>query len=89
MTCRFLIPLIALAFATSCDSPLVEEAKEAEGDGRTISNEMMRTMYPSSFTPGEPEYLERDFEAGADFICAEIRANYDRDICSEPEINWQ
>ena len=85
----FVILLLPVTLLAACDSPLVDEAKEAERDGRTISNEMMSAMYPSSFKPGEPEYLERDFEAGADFICAEIRAQYDRDICSEPGINWQ
>jgi hypothetical protein len=58
-------------------------------NGRVISNELMSEMYPKSFSPGSPEYLERDFEAGADFICDEIKIKYQRDICSESEINWR
>jgi hypothetical protein len=71
------------------DSSLVREAKEAEGDGRVISNEMMQEMYPASFRPGNPEYLERDFEAGADFICDEIKKHYGSDLCAEPKIKWR
>ena len=73
----------------SCTSPLVDEAKKAERDGRVINNEVMLAMYPASFKSGKPQYLERDFEAGADFICTEIEAKYNRDICSDPKINWR
>lgn len=83
-----LCPLVLLATA-ACDSPVVSEAKRAEDDGRVINNEMMAAMYPRTFRTGSPPYLERDFEAGADFICAEIRDKYDRDLCSEPEIGWR
>lgn len=78
-----------LVLVPACDSELIEVAKEAESNGRTINNEVMQGMYPRSFRPGSPAYLERDFEAGADMICDEIRAKYQRDICSEPEINWR
>lgn len=81
------IPILALT--TGCESKLTREAREAEEDGRVISNEMMSQMYPKSFRPGTPQYLERDFEAGADFICDEIRIKYDRDICKESEIKWR
>jgi hypothetical protein len=81
------ISLVALTSA--CDSSLVREAKQAEDDGEVISNEIMTAMYPQSFQPGFPQYLERDFEAGADFICDEIQFEYQRDICSEPQINWR
>ncbi|WP_417592063.1 hypothetical protein [Parasphingorhabdus sp.] len=81
----------ALALIGSCDSnsSLVAEAGRAEIDGRVISNELMAEMYPRSFRPGSPKYLERDFEAGADFICDEIKIEFQRDICSEPEVNWR
>lgn len=81
------IPLLALA--TACDSSLVRQAEQAESDGDIISNEAMSAMYPHSFRPGFPKYLERDFEAGADFICDEIKLQYDRDICADPQINWR
>lgn len=81
------VPLLALT--TACDSSLLREAKVAEREGRTISNEMMAGLYPQSFRPGEPPYLERDFEAGADFICDEIKVKLERDVCSEPEVNWR
>lgn len=58
-------------------------------DGAVVNNEAMVAMYPSTFRPGSPAYLERDFEAGADFICDEIKVKYQRDICSEPDINWR
>lgn len=80
-------PLLMLA--TGCDSAIVDEAQRAEDDGAVISNEAMASMYPETFHPGSPAYLERDFEAGADFICAEIRAKHGRDLCSEPKINWR
>ncbi len=74
---------------TGCDSPVIREAKEAESEGRVINNEAMRAMYPASFRPGSPQYLERDFEAGAEFICDEIKVKYKRDICSEERMNWR
>ena len=80
-------PLLMLAAA--CDSAVVDEAQRAEDEGAVVSNEAMKAMYPASFRPGSPVYLERDFEAGADFICDEIKAKYDRDICSEPDIHWR
>jgi hypothetical protein len=80
------------AFMLTCgcsESSLLVEAKKAEAEGRVINNEMMSALYPSSYRPGSPQYLERDFEAGADFICAEIKKKYERDICSEDKINWR
>jgi len=78
-----------MAGATACDSKLIREAKEAEDEGAVIDNDMMAAMHPQTFRRGSPAYLERDFEAGADFICAEIKAKHRRDLCSEPEINWK
>ena len=69
--------------------PLAALAVSACGNGDTISNEAMTEMYPKSFRPGDPPYSERDYEAGADFICDEIKVKYDRDICSESAINWR
>lgn len=69
-------------------SDLVREAAAAEKDGRTISNFMLQSLYPQSFTPGNPKYLERDFEAGADMICTEIELKYGEDICSNSGIGW-
>ncbi|KMS54443.1 hypothetical protein V474_21420 [Novosphingobium barchaimii LL02] len=88
MAMRWLcIPLLGLTSA--CDSAVISKAKRAENDGNIIDNDMMTQMYPRSYRPGSPPYLERDYEAGADFICAEIKLKYRRDICSEPEINWK
>lgn len=89
LTARKWLWLSALAITAACDSSVIREAKQAENEGRVISNELMSEMYPQSFRPGFPRYLERDFEAGADFICDDIRNKYQRDICSEPEINWR
>lgn len=70
--------LLGVLFLTSgCDSPSV------------ISNELMQEMYPDTFRSGDPPYLERDFEAGADFICDEVKNEIGRDLCSEPSINWR
>jgi len=81
--------LTAAFLIVGCDTSLIREAKGAENEGRVIHNEVMGAMYPQSFQPGSPEYLERDFEAGADFICNEIKAKYQRDICSEKQMNWR
>ena len=70
-------------------SPIVQEARKAEREERIISNEMMLKTYPKSFRPGSPKYLERDFEAGADFICDEFENKYKKDFCAEPDINWR
>lgn len=86
----FPIATNALAFLlTGCGQGVVTEAFEAERDGRIISNKLMTEMYPSTFRKGEPPYLERDFEAGADFICDEIKMKRKRDICAEADINWR
>ena len=55
------------------ETRLVKEAISAEKDGRTVNNQTMEIFYPQSYRSGYPEYLERDFEAGADFICDEIQ----------------
>lgn len=81
------VPL--LLTVAGCGSAIVDEARRAEKEGEVVSNEAMRAMYPKSFRPGSPAYLERDFEAGADFICDEIRAQRGQDICSEPDIHWR
>ena len=59
------------------------------GCGPRISNEMMSEMYPSSFRSGSPPYLERDFEAGANFICDDIKQKRHKDICAEGDIHWR
>lgn len=79
----------ALWFTAACDSPIIREARRAEKSERVISNEMMAAMYPQAFKPGSPQYLERDFEAGANFICDQIKLRQGRDICADPEINWR
>ncbi|MGR4893309.1 hypothetical protein ACIPPQ_19965 [Sphingopyxis sp. LARHCG72] len=84
---RLCIPLLLLTSA--CDSAIVDEAQRAEDEGAVVNNGTMEAMYPETFRPGSPAYLERDFEAGADFICDEIKAKHKRDICSEPDIHWR
>ena len=88
-TLSYLLCVPTLVLTTACNSSIIEEAKQAENDGRVINNEAMSGLYPQSFRPGSPKYLERDFEAGADFICDEIKVKYQRDICSEDKINWR
>ena len=68
---------------------VVQEAASAEREGRIINNEAMLSMYSYSFRPGNPPYLERDFEAGADFICNEIMRKRGKDFCAEAGINWR
>ncbi len=82
-----LIP--ALAVTSACNSALIEEAKEAESEGRVLNNRMMSVLYPQTYREGTPQYLERDFEAGANFICDEIKAKKGNDICADPEIGWR
>lgn len=86
------LALLSVALPISlcgCGQGVVTEALKAEREGRIINNEMMAETYPSSFRPGEPPYLERDFEAGADFICDEIKKKRKRDVCAEADINWR
>ncbi|MFN3607693.1 MAG: hypothetical protein ACK4Y9_01390 [Hyphomonas sp.] len=86
----FVIGALCVGFVFNpFNSALLKEAKNAEQDGRTISNDFMQRYYPRSFRTGSPAYLERDFEAGADFICDEIMHNYGADICAEKEIGWR
>jgi|JI6StandDraft_1071083.scaffolds.fasta_scaffold02959_16 hypothetical protein len=89
---QWLLCLSFVPFTSACgasDSSLIREAKEAEKEERIIDNELMHENYPKSFRKGNPQYLERDFEAGVDFMCDEFRVQYGRDICAEPEINWR
>ena len=72
-----------------CSDGVVAEAVKAEREGRIINNQMMSSMHPNSFSPADPPYLERDFEAGADFICDEIKQKRGKDLCSEADINWR
>lgn len=71
------------------NTEIQQEARQAEKDGRVINNGMMLGTYPSTFRPGTPAYLERDFEAGADFICDEIKLKYKRDLCADEKIGWR
>jgi hypothetical protein len=86
---KSLLTTAALAAVLSGCNSVVGEALKAERDGRVINNEMMAATYPSSFRRGQPPYLERDFEAGAAFICEEIRLKRGRDLCAEKDINWR
>jgi hypothetical protein len=72
-----------------CSDGVVAEAVTADREGRIINNQMMSSMYPNSFSPADPPYLERDFEAGANFICDEIKQKRGKDLCSEADINWR
>lgn len=81
--------ILSVLLLAACDSAVVDEAREAEADGRTISNVAMTAMYPETFREGNPAYLERDFEAGADFICAEMQQKFERDVCADDDVNWR
>ncbi len=87
ITCLLTMVVLTLALV-GCDDVL-REALKAVKDGRIINNEMMSSYYPSSFRPGTPPYLERDFEAGANFICNEIKLKHGRDLCAERDIKWR
>lgn len=89
MSIQWSFLVILTSALTGCGSEIADHARNAESEGSTISNEMMTAMYPETFRPGTPAYLERDFEAGADLICDEIERNHGRDICAEPDINWR
>ena len=82
----FLAPTI---FLVGCSQGVVSEAYKAEREGRIINNDIMIATYPSSFRPAVVPYLERDFEAGADLICDEIKLKRGRDICADADINWR
>ena len=78
-----------IVLTAGCDSAIISEAERAEQAGDIVNNEAMTAMYPNTFRPGSPAYIERDFEAGADSICDEIKVKQHRDICAEPDINWR
>src|SRR3546814_20878000 len=75
------VPLLLIA--SGCESPVVNKAKDAVNRDEIIDNQIMSEMYPQSFRPGTPQYIERDFEAGANFICDETKAKKNRDISTE------
>lgn len=83
-----LLCCLMVVTTVSC-SDVAVEAQKAKDDGRLINNEVMTSMYPGSFVPGDPQYLERDFEAGADFICDEIKKKRGEDVCASSDINWR
>ncbi len=80
---------VALSWSNVRESQLVREASSAERDGRTINNQMMPIFYPKTYRTGNPQYLERDFEAGADLICDEIESRFYKDMCSKDGIGWR
>lgn len=90
MLLKSLLTGAVLVSASSCqNTELQQEARQAEQDGRVINNDLMTATYPSTFKPGTPAYLERDFEAGADFICDEIKLKHKRDLCADEKIGWR
>lgn len=89
---KWLLCISLVTFISACgvsDSSLIREAKQAEKEERIIDNDLMYEAYPKSFRKGNPQYLERDFEAGVNFMCDEFRVQYKKDVCAEPEIHWR
>lgn len=82
-------PWASLALLCGCGEGVVTEAARAQNEGQIINNEMMAANYPETFRSGKPPYLERDFEAGADFICDEIKLKRGQDICADTDIKWR
>jgi len=87
--CRYLLAGSCLAMTLGGCDGVATESMRASNEGRIIDNEMMGEAYPSSYVPGAPAYLERDFEAGANFICDEIMLKRGQDICAQSDINWR
>jgi len=85
---RFII-VCAAACLGGCDEGVVVEAAKASREGRVINNDLMAGWYPTSFIAGNPPYLERDYEAGVNFICDEIKQKRKHDFCADPDINWR
>lgn len=87
---RATLPIaVSLALLCGRGKGAVTEAAKAQHEGRVINNEMMAAAYPSTFHPGAPPYLERDFEVGAEFICDEVKLKRGKDVCAEADINWR
>lgn len=86
---RYLLVASSLVLGASCGSEVAREAQRADDEGKVISNTVMSAMYPNTFEPGDPAYLERDFEAGADFICDEVERLQGEDVCADPAIGWR
>ena len=85
---KLLIGACAAIALSGCDD-VTSEARRASSEGRVVSNNIMLQLYPASFVPGTPQYLERDFEAGANFICDQIKIKRGRDVCADSDINWR
>ena len=86
---RYSLAASSLALGASCGSEVAREAQRADDDGEVISNTAMSAMYPNTFEPGDPAYLERDFEAGAEFICDEVERVRGTDVCADSDIGWR
>lgn len=71
------------------NNPVVQKCINAVKEKELISNDTMAIMYPHTYHKASPQYLEIDFEAGADFICDTIQYHYKTDICSTKEIHWR
>jgi hypothetical protein len=84
-----ILAMALLIFALFGRDTVMYETVIALKNGRIINNEIMSAQYPSSFRPGTPPYLERDFEAGADFICDAIEKKYGKYFCGRDGINWR
>lgn len=85
---KLLIGTCAAIALSGCDD-VTSEARRASSEGRVINNNVMMQLYPETFVAGTPSYLERDFEAGANFICDELKMKRGRDICADSDINWR
>jgi hypothetical protein len=83
------LAIIVLTAAFVRHDGILRAAIKAVIHEHIISNEAMSAFYPSSFRPGSPPYFERDFEAGANFICDEIKIKHGRDLCAEIDIKWR
>src|SRR3546814_19244315 len=79
------VPLLLIA--SGCESPVVNKAKDAVNRDEIIDNQIMSEMYTQSFRPGPPQYIERDFEAGANFNGPGIKTNQTRTICADSTTN--
>lgn len=79
---------VSVAGCALNSNPIVEQCAMSVKHGNVISNELMLSMYPHTYKVGTPQYIERDYEAGANFICATIKHEYGRDLCAEEKVHW-
>ena len=82
--------IVGYLFSQCMLSPVAKFAQQEAKEGRLILNEgwLVSEEEKLAFKPATPQYLERDFEAGADYICDQFLIKTKEDFC-HTIIKWR